>query len=210
MGVGVTGRKAMREAWQNSAIRSALAHSYRWLRHVPERLAHPSRRARARALVAATPPPRQILYICLGNVCRSPYAEVASRRDAARWTSPPPAWVSAGFIGPDRPSPELAREVAVERGAPLDSHRSQIVSRELVETSDLIVVMEAYQANELGLQFGRRRGVVILGDLDPRPITTRTITDPWNKSRDVFVASYERIDRCLVALAEWVGPEGSS
>lgn len=195
------GLASAREAWQHSALPAALARGYRWLRHVPERLSHSSRRASAIASLAVGPPPRRVLYICLGNVCRSPYAEVASRRDAALWSSPSPVWCSAGFIGPDRPAPPLAIDVAAARGAPLDAHRSQVVTRELVLESDLIVVMEAYQAEELAVRYGRRRGVVVLGDVDPKPISTRTIPDPWNKAREDFVASYERIDRCLAALA---------
>ena len=189
------------DSWQASPLRDVLARGYRWLRHVPEQLAHSSRRASAIASLAAGDPPQQVLYLCLGNVCRSPYAEVASRRDAVRWSSPPPVWCSAGFIGPDRPAPPLAIEVAAARGAPLDAHRSRLVTRELVLDSDLIVVMEAYQAEELAVRYGRRRGVIVLGDLDPRSFSTRTIPDPWNRGREAFVASYERIDRCLAALA---------
>ena len=83
----------------------------------------------------------------------------------------------------------------------MEEHRSQIASRELVEASDLIVVMEAYQVEQVYERFGRRRGVVVLGDFDPQPIATRAIVDPWNKPREIFVASYARIDRCLLALS---------
>ena len=182
-------------------LRAALAHGYRWVRHLPERQLHASRRTRAIATVAAAPHPQRVLFICLGNVCRSPYAEVASRRDAALWGTPAPAWRSAGFIGPNRSAPLHAIAVAAERGAPLDAHRSQLVSPALVAESDLIVVMGANQASELALLFGRRAGVVVLGDFDPHPIAMRTIADPWNKARVDFEASYERIDRCLAALA---------
>ena len=198
----MTWRPSFEQAWQEAPLRAGLARANRWLRHVPDRLAHASRRARATATVVAGPAPRQILYICLGNVCRSPYAEAASRRDAAHWYPQTPQWHSAGLIGPDRPAPALALEVAALRGAPLHAHRSKVVTRELVAASDLIVVMEAYQATELAVRFGRRRAVVVLGDFDPRPIVTRTITDPWNKSREDYVASYGRIDRCLAALAD--------
>jgi len=201
VGFVVTRRTAVLLAWEKSELRASLASGYRWLRHVPERMAHASRRKTALASIAASAPPRKVLYICLGNVCRSPYAEVASRRDAALWYPSVPIWLSAGFIGPDRPSPPLAIEVAAERGAPLDVHRSQAVTRDHVFDSDLIVVMEAYQAEELAVRFGRRRRVVVLGDFDPEPIAMRTIPDPWNKAREEFVTSYERIDRCLAALA---------
>lgn len=201
MGVAVSGLETARKTLPQLAVRAALARGYRWLRHVPERLGHSSYRARAIASLSTGQAPQRVLYICLGNVCRSPYAEAASRRDAALWSSPAPAWSSAGFIGPNRPPPPLAMQVATARGAPLDTHRSRLVTRELVLESDLIVVMEAYQAEELATRYGRRRGVVVLGDLDPKWLSTRTIPDPWDKAHQDFVASYERIDRCLAALA---------
>jgi len=43
--------------------------------------------------------------------------------------------------------------------------------------------------------------VLVLGDLDPVPITRRTIADPWGGSDSAFVASYDRIDRCVRELA---------
>lgn len=195
---------ATRDTRQSSLLRAALARTYRWLRNVPDRVTHSSRRTKAVAALAAGAPPQRVLFICLGNVCRSPYAEVASRRDAERWPSPAPEWCSAGFIGPDRAAPPLAIEVAASRGAPLDTHRSQLVTRELALESDLIVVMEPYQAEELAVRYGRRRGVVVLGDFDPQPIRARIIPDPWNKPREDFVASYARIDRCLAVLASAV------
>jgi hypothetical protein len=44
--------------------------------------------------------------------------------------------------------------------------------------------------------------VVVLGDLDPKPIDSRTIVDPWNCDASIFRSSYERIDRCAKELAE--------
>ena len=42
--------------------------------------------------------------------------------------------------------------------------------------------------------------VVLLGDLDPDPIQTRTILDPYDQPEPVFEEVYARIDRCVAAL----------
>jgi protein-tyrosine-phosphatase len=42
--------------------------------------------------------------------------------------------------------------------------------------------------------------VIVLGDLDPEAIETRTIRDPIGQSEAVFAASYSRIERCLDGL----------
>jgi hypothetical protein len=44
----------------------------------------------------------------------------------------------------------------------------------------------------------------VLGDLDPLPIATRTITDPWGRTADVFDLVFDRIDRCVDELVRVV------
>ena len=42
--------------------------------------------------------------------------------------------------------------------------------------------------------------ILVLGDLDPGPIQTRTIVDPYGGSQDVFAECYRRIDGCVTVL----------
>ena len=159
---------------------------------------HERRRATARASVTRAAPVRSILFVCHGNICRSSYAEFAFRRLAEERTLAVSA-ESAGFVGPHRQPPVLALEVAKRRGLDMAAHRSRLITPPMLETNDLVVVMEAAQARALRT---RIRGdiLVVLGDLDPDPIERRTIRDPWNLDATVFEASYRRIDGCLGEL----------
>ena len=47
---------------------------------------------------------------------------------------------------------------------------------------------------------GGRVEVIVLGDLDPEPIFSRTIVDPWAEDDTVYEESYDRIDRCVREL----------
>jgi protein-tyrosine phosphatase len=175
-------------AWRQNVRRAARA-----IRHAPDRLLHPWRRHRAR--IHADSRPRSVLFICYGNICRSPYAAAAYRRlagDGVRVTS-------AGLIGPGRASPAEAQAVASRRGLDLTEHRSQLITASLLEEYDLVVVMERAQASALR-EYGRVENVLVLGDMDPEPIDTRTILDPYSRAEDVFEAVYDRIDRCVRAL----------
>lgn len=169
------------------------------LRRMPERLLHRWRRRAVTASLGRRPAPESVLVVCHGNICRSPYGEFALRRLlASRGTMV----TSAGFVGPDRPSPPEAIEAARARGLDLTSHRSRLLTREMVSTAGLVVVMEAAQGRAIHEQFGRaRRDVLVLGDVDPAPIATRNIHDPYDQSLDVFSAVYERMDRCLDSFA---------
>lgn len=166
-------------------------------RHTPDRLLHQSRRERALALLRRTRPGR-LLFVCLGNICRSPYAEHAF---AARANGSVQA-ASAGFIGPNRPMPDTGQRVAELHGADLSGHRSRLFTAELVREADLVVVMDDRQRRALRRRFGTTLPVLVLGDLDPEPIDTRGIRDPYNQPEHVFEAVFARIDRCLDVLVD--------
>ena len=192
-------RRAPGETRRPWGLRVA-ARLVRGVRRFPQRLLHPARRRAALAALAARPRPASVLVLCNGNIFRSPFAAAVLRR-ALGGESERIAVDSAGFQGPGRESPKEAVEAAVRRGIDLSGHRSQLVTPALVRAADLIIVMEAEQRRAVCERFGRSpRDVFLLGDLDPEPITSRSIEDPWGRRAAVCVASFGRIDRCIRAL----------
>jgi protein-tyrosine phosphatase len=172
----------------------------RWLRHLPDRVLHPVRRWRALRTLASLGPVRKIVVLCLGNINRSAYAEGLLRARLAGVGAP--TVISAGFIGPGRPSPPEAVALATQRGINLSSHRSQLVTREILRGADLVLVMNATQRravlNDHGFpHLGR---VVVLGDLDPVNPGRREIRDPYDQARVVYETSFGRIERCVGML----------
>lgn len=111
---------------------------------------------------------------------------------------------SAGFIGPDRPSPPEMQEPAREWGVDLSDHRSKVVTEEMLDDTDLVVVMTPRLHRRFRRGFPQQGGrVVLLGDLDPqRRIPGRAIRDPYGKPPEVFAEVAERIERCVGVLVE--------
>jgi protein-tyrosine phosphatase len=189
--------------------RAWLGARYRWLRDVPDRIAHRRRHRDAivavRAAVARADGAVRLLVVCHGNVCRSPYLEYALRRELG-----PEAQVrveSAGFVGPGRGVPDASHLAGGGRGVDLAPHVSRLLTRELVATADVALVMSAAQAARLRADFGAPRGaIVVAGDLDPAPIETREVRDPWNKPVGVFHEVFDRLDRCARVLASALAP----
>ena len=141
-----------------------------------------------------------ISVLCYGNVCRSPYLEAALRHELATLRNNNTRVDSAGFVGPHRPSPELALACAADHGLDLAPHRSRLVTPEILEAADLVLVMDESQRDTLSRDYPKLKArVVIAGDLDPER-GTRTIADPWGKPRQAFEASFRRLDRCAKAL----------
>ncbi|HET7188413.1 MAG TPA: hypothetical protein VFI52_09670 [Gemmatimonadaceae bacterium] len=178
-----------------------LRNGARELRHLPDRLLHPRRRSLARRRLAASAPFQSALFICHGNVCRSPYAAATFER-LTRDGGGRVDVGSAGFIGPGRQPPPAALAAAARRDIDMQAHRSQLIAPDRLAKADLIVVMSVEQDSALRTQHGVGRGtLLILGDLDPEPITRRTVRDPWGSDDRIFDESYARIDRCIRELA---------
>ena len=140
--------------------------------------------------------------LCNGNIYRSPFAAAALRRTLGGGGPDGTVAVdSAGFQGPGRESPKEAVEAAARRGIDLTGHRSQLVTPDLVRAAELILVMEAVQGRMVCERFGRSpRDVVILGDLDPEPVRSRAIEDPWGRRATVCASAFGRIERCIGTL----------
>jgi protein-tyrosine-phosphatase len=174
----------------------------RALRHTPDRALHRRRRRRALRRLRGRELPASVLFLCQGNVCRSPYAAAAFARALPAAARARVRVESAGFIGPDRPPPSRAIHAAAARRIDLTEHRSSLLSRERVDAAALVVVMTTEQERAIVRGCHRDRvDVLVLGDLDPEPIDTRAVADPWGRATDAYVRSYDRIDRCVRELA---------
>jgi protein-tyrosine-phosphatase len=140
--------------------------------------------------------PKSVLFVCHGNINRSPYAEALLKRRAESRLR----IASAGFIGPGRSAPAIAIEVARDRGVSLDSHRSQLITAEALRDHDLVVVMDERQARAIRTFGCPPERVLVLGDLDPLRPATRRIQDPVDRPREDYVTIFGRIERCVSAL----------
>src|SRR5205085_267184 len=169
-----------------------------------ERLVHAHRRRKARRQLTEQQV-HSLLFLCQGNAYRSPYAAAVFKCALTAMQSTASLNVaSAGFIAPGHSSPERAVSVARTRGIDLSSHLSALVTPQSVIAADLVVVMSEDQAQRIRFSYGHNVRVLILGDLDPLPIESRTITDPWGCDVEIVDQVYSRIDRCVVQLAKLI------
>jgi protein-tyrosine phosphatase len=173
------------------------------VRAIVDSVLHPARRRAARRRLRNSKP-RSLLFICHGNICRSPFAAAAFANALPPALAGAVTSASAGFVGPGRSPPPDALAIARGYGVDISNHRSVIITAESLGAADLVVVMSRAQAKGIASRVAPGTTVLVLGDLDPLPIKGRTIRDPWEGSTDAFAESYERITRCVRELVQLV------
>lgn len=83
------------------------------------------------------------LFVCTGNTCRSPMAEGLLRaRLPKHWRGLVEAESCGTGALPGMPATATAQQAARKRGFDISGHRSQPLTRDLVEEADLVVAME--------------------------------------------------------------------
>lgn len=94
-------------------------------------------------------PVGSLLFLCYGNIYRSPLAEQLARRRLGGVRCE-----SAGFhSNSGRPCPEEAIRVAAEIGVDLSACRSRCVDRAQIDRADLILAMDLGNCEQLAKQF---------------------------------------------------------
>jgi protein-tyrosine phosphatase len=132
------------------------------------------------------------VFICKGNICRSPYAQ--ARVNALGLDS-----VSFGMDTTDQvPANDTAIRVASERGLKLDAHRARQLRRGELGPGDLAVFFEPAHLESFRKLDPGHRHVTLLGLWGDarRPF----IADPYGKSVQYFHECFSIIDRSASAL----------
>jgi len=169
-------------------------------RRLPGAVARRRRRARAQleALRRAGSPLR-VVFVCQGNICRSPFAEALVRADIAAVTI---VATSAGMMPqPGRPVPALGVEAAAAHGVDLSAHHSVWLNRQMAEaTSVLIVFDEIIRSAVLDRYPDLKVPIIHLGDLTE----LGDIADPVDGGAAAFGQVYDQIAIAVAKLTQLI------
>ncbi len=149
----------------------------------------------------------RVLFVCTGNTCRSPMAEAIARQFASERALDDVTVASAGTSAWDgAPASDGALLVALEHGLDLNTHRAQVLTRELVGGADLILVMSPHH-RERALVLGGDGRTHLLTDFAARSTAGRPVQDPFGGELDAYRATFEELAKEIGLVIDRIAAE---
>ncbi|WP_304208253.1 low molecular weight protein-tyrosine-phosphatase [Helicobacter canis] len=141
-----------------------------------------------------------IVFVCLGNICRSPLAEgIANALYAQAPNTPSLEFSSAGTSGFHNGDPIDARSIAIarENGIDIAHYTSKQVSPYAHSDVDLFVAMDRSNLAALKAMGFESRKIVLLGDFG---LGGAEVPDPYYGGADGFKKVYAMLHNGIADL----------
>ncbi len=150
--------------------------------------------------------PIRVVFVCWGNICRSPIAERVAERQAAE----------AGLVGVEfssaatsteelgRPMDRRAAAVLRDHGYRSDGHRAHQVDAAEIEAADLVIAMEDIHVRRMRTMAPGASNLSLLTDYDPDAEPGSGVPDPWYGTPAGFEGTLATVEAAMPGVLDRV------
>ncbi len=117
----------------------------------------------------------RVLFVCIGNACRSPIAEAIARRDAGDFLE-----ASSAGLFPLGCVPGMTQKTLERNGYSAECLESKLIDKALLAKADLVVNLSGYENNDVALR-------------DAARIEEWPVRDPYGEDESVYQKTLEEI-----------------
>ena len=163
-----------------------------------------------------SPQPIAVLFVCLGNHCRSPAAHAVASEHAERRGIDFVTFDSAGTGGAHVGDlPHLSTQGEGRRRGYQVDHRGRRIHPDDFAWFDLIIAMDELNIEDLGRLRGdtdQRTSVHVHAEPEQIHLLRRwdpyampgdeNLADPWGKAENAYKEMYDQIERCIPPLLD--------
>lgn len=130
----------------------------------------------------------KIMFVCLGNICRSPMAEMIMKELVRKKGLEHRIMIASAGISDEEEGNDIyppARRKLIEKGIPIEQRRAKKLSQADIDVYDYVVVMESYQRNRI------LKNYIVSDTSKIMSLNEKEVADPWYT--DNFELAYQEI-----------------
>ena len=148
--------------------------------------------------------PVRVVFVCWGNICRSPIAERVAERVAADTGVRGVEFTSAATSTEELANPMDRRAAAVlrEHGYRHDHHRAHQITRDEIEGADLVIAMEDIHIRKMLAIAPGATNLSLLTDYDPAAEPGSGVPDPWYGTAAGFHGTLSAIEAAIPGVLD--------